>query len=564
MAFLIIFALVSPLVEAKAPPRLAGAEAADEAYRAMCASKFAAFEAQIADRRRQEGIVYDKERRLRGRHGVFAELAEPDNGHFILLARRANSGSPTRARLFVDLENAVLKELNDKVVKDKDLVTVLTNLHKDVLFNLLKRDELLWPLVMGRYSDFKSIRLALSEDSPLIRRRLASLLTEANQRYTEYLASMADERGWAERASGLAANTRNWYHGGIGASPDQAGLATRYSRSQSGPAVLRSFKEAEPALARAADSLQRDFLWIEERFSSVPGLLTGGSEKVLSAELIETVRKTTASAERPRLAELRRNLGLRFSATFSEQEVERLDRLVNLADQFSPGLLLARREVIDLGRASTHGVISSDFKGQNARNIEETMKAIRQSQQQPLAQRIVGVRAAESRATESLDLRKARFQRVVGELFPGQSAQFSGDDGILFLPRVLNEEDRNRFIQLWLNSGGRPEDLRLTFERFDYRDSGATIPGDIRSQLVGQAENLEKGLRAKLLGAFTRDQLNNTLIAVEWWAREAGPPEVRVRIGTTPGILLPNNGDQLIREAAAALGVNINEVVRVP
>jgi hypothetical protein len=485
---------------------------------------------------------YNKEERILQRHAVFGGIRDRDNRTFVGLARYANSGMPTPAKLFFDLENAVLKELNDKVVQDKDFVTALTNLHKDVVWQTISADPVLRKHIVAKYSDFKSVRLAFDVDNPEIRRKLKEKMTEINGRYRDYVASLGLKAGWQEKARGLAADARNWYHGGVGASPDEAGLATRSSRYFSGVSEVRSFLESKELLEESRRVVTKYQQWTETRFASVPGFLTlaPGGKKVLSAEAIESIRKVSPK-ENTNLGyqeAIQKVLRERFQISVSGEEALALREMLNQADRFSPGLLLEERVVIDLGQPAAE-VLSADFKGQNARNLEETLKALVEPNKS-LEETVRLARAGEEAATRSLEERKGRFQRVLGEMFPGLKASFSGDDGMAFLPKPLTEVERKKFAELWQREGGRAEDIRLTFERFQYADTGKSIPTEMRSKLVVAAEGMEKKLRADLIASVPRERLNDLQIAVALTGNETKKASAKIYLRPKDGEVSPD------------------------
>jgi hypothetical protein len=487
---------------------------------AGCASSFAHFTSG-----------YDKAARIRARMAWFREIGAKDNQAFLALARGSARGGAGGAKLFLDLENAVLKDLNDKVVRDKDFVTALTNLHKDVVWASLNSDDLIRKHLIARYSDFKSLRFAFSDDGPILQERLRQRMLDVNRRYSEYVASIAKEESWTQRARDLAFDSRNWFHGGLGSTPDEAGLAGRSSRYGGGSgAPLRSFEQSQKSLSRAADKVELYRSWADKRFSSVTGFLApAGEKKILSAEAIETIRKAVPAAGGSQAQAVQVALQKRFGLTLTEQEAKDLGDFLAYADRFSPGLFLEERVVIDLGQAKA-GVVSVDFKGQNARNLEETLRSLAESEGQPLAERIRLLRAAEARATAALDEKKARFQRVLQRLQPGLRAEFSGDDGIGFLQKTLSPGKKRLFSRYWKEAGGEGGDIRLTFHDFRYADTGALVPAAERSRLVVAAEDLEKKIRADLMGKVPGDELGRMQIAVSFEARQSGTHKAAVEI----------------------------------
>lgn len=529
-----------------------------------CPYTYAQLEGVVAARRLAEKPVYDKVERLRERFAQLAEEHSAQNRAFLELAEAANRGAPTKAKLFFDVENAVLKDLNDKVVKDKELVTALTNVHKDVLWNFIDADPLLHSHLVGRYSDFKSVRLAFDSADPAISQRLKEKLSAVSLRYRNYLADVAVKQGWEERGRGLARDPQNWFHGGTGATPDMAGLSAKCSRSRLGPAgyaMLRDFGECLPLLERAARQVRGYQGWAEKRFKGVEGFLVndGQGRMVLSAEAIEALKKAAPQAEGAEalFTAIQETVRARFGVDISPKEARALSDYLTRADQFSPGLMQAERVNVDMGKKAV-GVVSVDFKGQNARNIEETMKALSRTQGQPLAERVKAVRAGEEKATAQLDAQKARLQRVFDRLFPGLKGEFTGDDGTgFFTTRMPTAAEEEKIAKIWVEEGGGVADIRLTFQDFRYGDTKQPIPVGARSNMVVVAEGLEKDLRKELIHSVPRETLNGLQISVSLKNREAGGSSAVIRLigrEKTPGLA------EKMKELAEKKGVAVESI----
>lgn len=515
---------------------------APETREGMIGRKATAEEQAAFDAREAAGPTkprgYDTEARMRMRQAEFNAIGPADNAKFVRTAQSSNAGKKTEAKMFLDMENAVLKELNDKVVKDKDLVTALTNLHKDVVVSSLKSDPEIAKQIVTQYSDFKSLRFGFKETTPELRTRIQDKLQDINRRYSEYVQSMAQEKGWSANAKGLSADTRNWYHGGLGSTPDEAGLAARDSRTVEGVSRVREFKESRANLEKAAKDVSKGQSWAENRFKEVNGTLVdaGNGKKVPSAELIEAVKKATPAGD---TSAVQKAVQDRFGLKLSESETKQLQDYLDVGDRFSPGLLQEKRVVIDMSQEA-EAVISADFKGQNARNLQETLGALASTEGKPLAERLKEVRKGEEAATAALEAKKARFREVTDKLYPGREAHFSGDDGMTFLGHKPTRAEQETFVREWIKAGGDPGDLRLTAEPFRYQDTGKLIDAESRSKFVVEAEGVEKKLRGELISKMDREQLNDTQILVSLEAREAGPSQVHVSLLSTrelpPGI----------------------------
>lgn len=532
MKFYFALLLLFGAYQASAAPRLAGLEAGQAAYEAACARSYGEFERRIAFRRKEDNVIYDREERIRQRFGLFQATETRQNVAYIKMARAANLGQATPIKSTFVSESAVIKELNEKVVLNKLDVTSLTNQYKDLELAALERDPELASHVLASYSDFKSMHFALDTADPAIRARLEKAVEEINRRYAQYLEPIAKANGWSEKGGPLSGNPANWFHIGEGATTDEAAIAARASRDiakKEGKPRLVRFSDLKQDLAQSLKDFDQYSTWLEQRFTRVPGFLKSeGKRKILSAELIETLKKAPAGQQK-------QFIKYRFKIDLSDKELASLENYLSLADSFSPPLLVPERVIIDLGQDAV-SVISADFKGQNARNLEETMKALAKTEGQNIDQRIRAVREGEERATEVLNALKEKFQQVFQKVQPERraslrrQAEFTGDDGIGFLNTPVDETTVAQAYKLWIEAGGSRADLRLTFQNLLYADTGKSIPAALRSTLITRAEKVEKDLRLELIKHITREELNDTQILVSLTAREVGEPLVKVTL----------------------------------
>ena len=500
VSFFLLLVLVAP--EAFARAKLAGLAPMEAKSQANCELGYA----KLQNRQAKPDLAD----RVRRRYADFSGITDEDTAAYTKLAQEANAGRTDLAALFLDVENAVLKTLNDRVVQDRELVTALTNLHKDVVWSAISADPVLNQAIVAKYSDFKSLRFAFAEDTPEIRRQASRVFAGFNARYGEYVDKLVAQNGWQERMRGLSANTRHWFHAGLGATPDQAGLASRASRTQieeGRAAVLRSFTGSSQSLELARGQVGEFQRWVAARFRGVDGFLS--SDRVLTAEVIEAIKKAVLREGENSAEAVARALSQRFRIQVNGKEAAALEKYLSLVDQFSPGLLLDNRTRIVMDQPA-RGVISADFKGQNARNIEATMRALASAEGKPLPDLIREVRLGEKAATDALNEKKADFQRALDRAFPKRNvhAEFSGDDGVAFVNFDLGADDLARFQEVWAGMG-KADELRMTMIPLR-ASSGA----DSRSAQIVKAESLEKKYRQLLIEDLPREKLNQLQLGV--------------------------------------------------
>jgi|GEM_PF-823751 len=476
---------------------------------------------------------FDKVEFLHKNQKEFSAINETDNIAYKKLAEAANAGQSATPMRSVLLESAVTKELNDVVVKDKDLVTALLNLQKDVVWGPISRDPLLSKALLGKYSDFKSMKFSFSsivdgvDRSVAIDRRLKEIFTDFNNRYGAFLDNVAKAEKWDEAKGLLSGKRENWHHMGIGSTPDEANWAARQSRSmldENGLASPRTFREVQARATNDLKAIEARRTELSSKFSKVDGMFVdaGNGKMILSAETNETIRKAKPDA-------VREALETRFRQKFTDDEVAAFKDYVAKADAVSPDLYLDKRVIIPLAERR-NGIISADFKGQNARNLEETMRAMAMTEGKSVAEQMRAIRAGEEAATRVLDAKKAKFREAVLKIDPSAEKHiyFSGDDGIYLPPRQLTEAEKRQLLNTVSNG---PDELRLTFNLSSFADNGAHIPETALSKFVGEAEEVEKDLRKQMIGPFPREQMNKTQIVIDVEPLSAGGKKISVYLG---------------------------------
>ncbi len=512
---------------------------------------------------------------LRRHFSNFPDIGEADNRAFIALSKKANPGDGPTGALFIDIQNSLMKELNDSVVRDKDLVTALTNLHKSLLWQALSEDPELQKSLLGQYSDFKSVRLCFQRNDqrsdPEFRKRLDRLLQTTNELFEQELRSPGLVSIWSSEKRKVARAPSTWFLGGMGSTPDEAGLAARQARKQiqsNTPPPIQYFGDVRQTLSAAAAQSEAHRKEIIQFLRTVPGALTptstdGSGAQTLSAEAIEVIRKVAPESTTPDrfTASLQTDFEKAFGLRLSSDQALRLQNYLAEIDQFSPGIFIEKHQGVDLSQAQL-GIISADIKGQNARNIEQTARALADTYGQDLSATIRAVRAGEVKATLHFEATKRSFDAAIEQTFPSQKGtSFFGDDGIFMPQRPLNDDDKKVFLTN-LMAQAPPDSFRITFVPSIYEGpeaitpamTPAMIPTELRSSLIVEAERLEKLLRRTMKGFVSREQLNETLIAIDFRPRERGPASVGVFLRTRSERSFSQDHVSLIREALAREG----------
>lgn len=497
---------------------------------------------------------------LRSRHQVFTKIGERHNREFLTLAR--NNKIPPGSAVFFDVENAVLKELNDSVIKDKDVVTAFTNLHKELVWAAVRKDPLLQRNLLAEYSDFKSLRMAFRGGDPSLTARLSEMIAQVNREFEARVLRYPDAERWAAQARGLAKRPAHWHLAGTGGTVDEAGLAGRHARTvtpQTGESSLQVFDHVKGSLQQKFDEAEELRKIVELQLATVPGMLTPTASRkaVLSREAIDVLRHV--SPTEPSLpawvTKAAKDLKDRFGHEFTRHEIMVMRNYLSAVDSFSPGLLQEKRTVIDLAEAA-HGVLSIDFKGLGAKNLEESMKALVAGEDKPIREVLRGLREGEIRATEALNLAKNRVSDVTQSLPEPKRGKmlFSVDDGIFMPSAPLEQKEKKQLLRALAEKGDGAQ-YRVTFLPSHWHGGTQAIPNELRSEFIVRAEGLEKKIRKALFEAGHRRAGEKNLIAIDYFPYEQGGAKVGVWIAPHGGTPAAPEMEKLIKKVLREAGV---------
>ena len=493
---------------------------------------------------------------LRARYGSFGAITPADNERFIALSRHQSPG------LTVYLsENAVLKELNDKVIGDYDLVTALCNAHKSIVHELIMADPTLRAALVAPYHDFKGIAFAFRGDSFALRRALRLVHRQAGESFAELVRHTAVSDLLADWR-GIAGDPRHFHAGGIGTSYDEAGAAARLVRTRYAShkrAGILEFQRVEPwldaNLKRVEQLRQAVTSRVDRRLlKRIPGSLA----YTLDVDAVDILRK--ARSVRGGLASYLTHVRIRLSQTYGVGLQLQMSDLLLLRDYFattdgfSAGLLLAKRVEIDLSGAQ-HNILSLDFKGQGARNHFETQVGLYRARNSGARAALKEARAAEARATVAMDRVASGVDGVLGNVYPESTRDDdlasgrTGDDKRYATQRGVRASDRRNYL-----SGLATRDfaamLRSTDVSLSFADSGAAVPPAERAVLVNTAEGVLKKMEGALEGPQAKPELKAALLHLRLYPQSDGHHQLALSVG---GKLSPQSLALLGRSLAAAL-----------
>lgn len=393
--------------------------------------------------------------------------------------------SLARNDVHVMIENSWMKKLNDKILKNKDFVTALTNYQKVLFLEELGKRAI--KLKLDPYQDFKTTRLTLAEpvDAGTLS-ELEAAFKAANDRFyaSPRLVPILRETDLRE----------NWFRMGVGHNENQAALAARHARDHGGKLGISYYWDGkvhaglETKLKHIKDMHAR----ILARLSDSKLVVTERGWAGLHLDVFAAARKATPEDFLGTLEQM-------FPGTkLTKSTAKLILNYAELADEFSPSVLVAKREHLVIHDAP-HGALSIDFIGLGAENLRGTTKALVKAKDLDHAVKLT--RVSEREVTKIFNQRKKMVNLAIQEYFAGEvSMRFSGDDGIIIPGRAVTLRDQLYLVQKLSQLLPRP-----FFRMAVLNAEGAGM--ETSSQLITHGESIEKILRQILLRSLGAKRL---------------------------------------------------------
>ncbi len=379
-------------------------------------------------------------------------------------------------RVHVLMANAWIKTLNDKVFKNKDLVTALTNFHKRLF--LQEWNSRLKSLSIAHYSDFKTERESIATpEGDFAYKQIEAAFAAANRRF--YESRRVREIVRAEDLN------ESWFAMGVAFSADESSLAEKFAR-KGGGRRLRYFWEPDvqayyQSIFAKAKQLNAALL---SSLKQTPLLEKNAYGWGLKLEIFAAARKAV-SEEALQLSLIQHFPGVLITPSLSAM----IREFCQLADEFTPPLMIEERESLMIHEAP-FGAISLDFLGLGAENIQATAQAIAMAKD--LDEGIRLTRRHERDVTSRFKANQDLIRNEVTNFFANEvSVRFSGDDGIIIPQREFTVSDQIQLLKKLANLFPRPF-VRVASINADGARSDA-------SRLIAQGEGIEKRLRALIL-----------------------------------------------------------------
>lgn len=438
----------------------------------------------------------------------------------------------SKKQLHVEIENAKLKELNDTLI-DKDLVTSMTNMHKQLVMEEMEALAKKYPdLKFYPYSDFKSVRFAIEGKIPKsLNADLAKSFDDAGTKFESWV----NANKLIRESDG---SSKEWFKMGVGTVADEASAAARFARTQSGHSGVTHFssKEVQRGLKNMFSKSQKLGNEITAELANTGMVeLTSNGKKILKTDVFEILRK--AEHHDDVASGLKKRFGL---AELPKETVAKLVEYSKSVDQFSPSLHIAKREVATLD-AAEFGGFSVDFVGLGAQNLHGVAAALADADN--LSSVLTKARQAEKNVTTNFSKMKNSIREVSeGTLGEKLKTICSGDDCVGLPVAPLLDGEKQILINKIANQqqGSR---VRMSFIQPGIKNHEA------RTQIATHGETIEKYLRSRLEGEIDPKRLKGLLFAVDMQTTNIGSGNARLLTGHSDTLTLSTAEKKKISEA---------------
>lgn len=488
----------------------------------------------LSSRIARTDVMVPKTREVRtfvDKYRSIVPVDESQNRRYIALASDAREGK----RRFFDVENSVMKQLND-LTNNKDLVTSLTNYQKEVFLKQLDGLKAKYPsLKFELYSDFKSVKIAMESTERISPELSEQILRDLRTAYKKSHQEFASEVKRLGISIADLPEPEKWFRAGFGQSLDEAALAARRARQVDGETRVLNFtdEEVRDHMTARLQQIEADRKSMAQADVTRSLLETSQSGVVLpKQDVFDLVRKHGSPAG------LARAISDRYGIDFKIQDAALLQRYVKGVDEFSPSILIAKREVMSLDGARGGG-LSADFLGLGSANLKATAEGI--AARATVDEALRGARSGEQAVTKMFHSRMENFKKTVGG-----DVTCSGDDCVRLAQKAMSDKEKTRILDALARSPDTRQ-VRLSFV-------GAEVPRELRMQLASHGEAIEKVFRKELEGHVSFERLQKMTFGFDMQTATLNEGKVNLIIGKTSEVRLSvKERDEIQKAFARAL-----------
>lgn len=456
-------------------------------------------------------------------------VSEAQNRRYISIAEDSAKNAAENKTRYFDVENSVMKTLNDKT-NDKELVTSLTNFQKETVLKRVAALKDKYPEVdFEVYSDFKSVKIVMKSSKEIDAATNQKILADLNKLYAESNSEFAEKMKELGIAIPEAGSADQWFKAGYGRSVDEAAIAARKARKSPGAGVFEyASPEVRESMNRNLEAIEKKRQALAQAKDFAPLMEKNGKGVSLPREdVFDLVRKN----EDPNT--LAKAISQRYElADFTTKDATQLQDYVNGVNEFSPTILVAKRETVNLDGA-IQGGLSADFLGMGAANLKATAEGI--AKKDSLDTALIGAREGEKKVTGIFTERMRKFKKIVGD------ASCSGDD--CAMAKLMSDKQKLDIMQK-LARNPETRGVRMSF-------IGSNVSPEVRMQLASHGESIEKTFRKELEGKIPHSKLSKMTFGFDMKSTQLNQGSVNLLIGKGKGTRISAKEQIEMRQAFA-------------
>lgn len=492
------------------------------------------------------------ERRLSGQLKRIAGSSEPKKEFVAAFAQKNLTtkaeneawleaiSNPSAGQRNFTIENSNLKNMNDKIFKDEEYVTALTNAYKEMQYSKLKILEKQLQqknpyFKFQTFSDYKSVRMVY-EDIPSV--DITSLLRKVTEEANSEFANFTIKNKLVREADGPA----TWFKASVNTTDDLTNLTAKYARTSPSGSMF---------VDGVSDTGFKN--WVQKEFTDGKQLRSDLVNSFKDTALVTSKNLGEANLSRDAFEILRKNRGSpdvgkalieqKFGLTsIPDKTFAKLTEYFEKVDSFSPGLRNTERQFATLSEAP-HGGVSIDMIGLGADHLQVT-SAEAFAKSRSVDELLLNSRSSEIQLTEKIQQRKneieSKFKSITGD--PQAKVICSGDGCKAFLiNREITEAEAKKFADV-VTEGG--EQGRLRFSEVKKLESR-----EYQDLVAKQGEDLEKSLRSSLNGKVDPKRLDGINFSVLIKAVKPGEGTAKLHISEASGFKLSAQEKKIIEES---------------
>jgi hypothetical protein len=381
------------------------------------------------------------------------------------------------------------------------------------------------------------VKISIKSKNPIDQATHEKLLADLNKVYSESNKEFAAKMKDLKIDVPEAGDPDQWFKAGYGRSVEEAAIAARKARQESGSKIMDyTSPEVRDSINTKLSSVEEKRQALESSKQFAPLMEKAGNGVNLPREdVFDLVRKNDSPADLAQAVSQRYNL-----KSFSAADAAKLQDYVEGVDEFSPTILIAKRETVNLDAAGSGG-LTADFLGMGSANLKATAAGI--AKKPSVEQALAGAREGEKQVTATFKKRMEEFKKVVGD------ANCTGDD--CAMAKVLSDNQKVKIMQD-LAKNPETRGVRMSF-------IGENVSTESRMQLASHGESIEKVFRKELEGKVPYDRLQKMIFGFDMKTTELGEGQVNLIVGKSYGSGLSAQEQKAMQDAFSKAVEKTNE-----